>query len=95
MTSPVRKQKANMRILLVQLADIGDLVLTTPALSALREHLPQAHLTLLTSAHSAPILAGTPLVDEIVSFDRSAFNSSLALLNRPICGGCLAWAITI
>lgn len=66
-----------MRILLVQLADIGDLILTTPALHALRHALPDAHLTLLTSAHAARIVE-RGLVDECLTFDRQATNSSLA-----------------
>ena len=40
---------ANERILLVQLADIGDLVLTTPAIAALREARPLARIDLLAS----------------------------------------------
>jgi len=71
-----------MRILLVQLADIGDLVLTTPAIHALREAQPQAHLTLLTTSHSAPIVENTGLVNEIITFDRKQFNSSTAFF-RP------------
>jgi N-acetylglucosaminyldiphosphoundecaprenol N-acetyl-beta-D-mannosaminyltransferase len=70
------------RLLLVQLADIGDLVTTTPALHALREALPDAHLTVLTSAHAAPVIDGTDLVDAVITFDRQKFNSSTALL-RP------------
>ncbi len=66
------------RILLVQFADIGDLILTTPAIAALRAAQPNAHLTLLTSAHSAPILPDD-LVDEVILFDKSAFNGSKAL----------------
>lgn len=66
------------RILLVQLADIGDLILTTPAIAALREAKPDAHLTLLTTTHSAPIVEDTGLVNEIVKFDRAQFNSSKA-----------------
>jgi exopolysaccharide biosynthesis WecB/TagA/CpsF family protein len=66
------------RILLVQLADIGDLILTTPALAALREARPDAHLTLLTSAHAAPILEGTGLVDSVVTLERQQVNSSAA-----------------
>jgi N-acetylglucosaminyldiphosphoundecaprenol N-acetyl-beta-D-mannosaminyltransferase len=67
------------RILLVQLADIGDLITTTPAIAALREAQPQAHLTLLTSTHAAPIIEAG-LVDEIITFDKRRFNSSYALL---------------
>lgn len=66
------------RILLVQLADIGDLVTTTPAIQALREAFPEAHLTLLTTTHSAPILENTGLVNDVITFDRQSFNSSIA-----------------
>lgn len=68
------------RILLVQFADIGDLILTTPAIRALREALPDAHLALLTSSHSAPVIGNMALVDEMITFDRTQFNFSKALL---------------
>ncbi|MEO8610453.1 MAG: WecB/TagA/CpsF family glycosyltransferase [Chloroflexota bacterium] len=66
------------RILVVQLADIGDLIVSTPALSALREAQPDAHITLLTTTHAAPIVEGTNLVNEIITFDKGQFNSSRA-----------------
>jgi N-acetylglucosaminyldiphosphoundecaprenol N-acetyl-beta-D-mannosaminyltransferase len=71
-----------MRILLVQLADIGDLVVTTPALHALREAQSDAHLTLLTTPHSAPVVAGTTLVDEIVTLEQTALDRATAFF-RP------------
>ena len=64
--------------LIVQLADIGDLILSTPALVALREAQPDAHITLLTTTHSAPVITGTNLVNDIITFDRQHFNSSRA-----------------
>lgn len=67
------------RILIVQLADIGDLVLSTPALAALREAHPGAHITVLTSIHAAPVIETTGLVDEIIGFDKKTFNSSTAI----------------
>jgi exopolysaccharide biosynthesis WecB/TagA/CpsF family protein len=66
------------RILLVQLADIGDLILTTPAISALRQALPDAHLALLTSTHAGVVVEGTGLVDEMILFDKAKFNGSRA-----------------
>lgn len=66
------------RILLVQLADIGDLILTTPAISALRESKPDAHLALLTSSHAGVVVEHTGLVDEIICFDKAKFNGSRA-----------------
>jgi N-acetylglucosaminyldiphosphoundecaprenol N-acetyl-beta-D-mannosaminyltransferase len=66
------------RYLIVQLADIGDLIVSTPALAALREAKPDAYIALLTTAHAAPILNGTNLADEIITFDKGQFNSSRA-----------------
>jgi heptosyltransferase-2 len=65
------------RILLVQLADIGDLILTTPAIVALRHAQPDAHLTLLTTTHSVSILE-EGLVDEVLTLDRKKMSGTLA-----------------
>lgn len=67
------------RILIVQLADIGDLILSTPALAALREADPDAHIALLTTAHAAPILPDH-LVDDVIVFDKHTFDHPKALL---------------
>jgi N-acetylglucosaminyldiphosphoundecaprenol N-acetyl-beta-D-mannosaminyltransferase len=69
------------RILVVQLADIGDMVTGTPGLAALREAQPDAHIALLTSTHAARVVDPV-LVDAIIPFDRQQFNSSKAFF-RP------------
>ena len=69
---------AGGRILAVQLADVGDLVLTTPALSALREARPQAKLDLLASAQALPVIPAG-LVDETLPFQRGKLSASRAL----------------
>ncbi len=71
----------SQRFLVVQLADIGDLIVSTPALAALRAAQPEAHITLLTTSHSAPVLNDTQLADEIILFDQR-FNRTLAFF-RP------------
>jgi predicted lipopolysaccharide heptosyltransferase III len=45
-----------VKILLLQLKRIGDLILTTPAIAALRENFPDAHLTLAVSKECAELL---------------------------------------
>ena len=71
---------ASERILCVQLADIGDLILTTPALSALREAHPQAQIDLLAAKRSLPILPDG-LVDSTLPFDRAGVSASRAILS--------------
>lgn len=68
------------RILLVQIADIGDLITITPAVAALRRVHPDVHLTLLAASGAADIIEPS-LVDDIITVDRRSFNSTLALLN--------------
>ena len=69
------------RILLVQLADIGDLVLATPAMRALRDAKPEARIDLLAAAHAAEILPDC-LVDSVIAIDKGEWDASRALL-RP------------
>ena len=45
-----------MKILLIQLRRLGDLILTTPAISALREHLPGAQIALAISRECESLL---------------------------------------
>ena len=45
-----------MKILLIQLRRLGDLILTTPAIAALRQHLPDAQVTLAVSREARPLL---------------------------------------
>ncbi|MYE27938.1 MAG: glycosyltransferase family 9 protein, partial [Chloroflexi bacterium] len=66
---------ASERILLVQLADIGDLVLATPAIAALREARPQAQIELLASEHALPLVPAR-LVDRKIPFNRSGGSAS-------------------
>ena len=51
-----------MRILALQLKRIGDLVLTTPALAALRAAWPEAHIALAVAPGCAALLGAVPSV---------------------------------
>lgn len=73
---------ANERILLVQLADIGDLVLTTPAMAALREANPNSQIHLLASEHALPLVPAG-LVDRLIPFRRGRGSSSRELFSFP------------
>lgn len=69
------------RILVVKLADMGDLLNVTPALQALRAAYPCARIDLLTTPASAALLKGASYISGITAFDKSAFDSLSSLLN--------------
>src|SRR5437660_5701719 len=54
------------RVLVVRLRSIGDAVLTTPSLYALRRFLPQARVDILLEDWVAPVLDGSGLIDRVV-----------------------------
>lgn len=55
-----------MKILLLQLKRIGDLILTTPAITALREKFPEAHLSLVVSPAVAELLPAISGIDKVM-----------------------------
>ncbi len=52
-------------ILVIRRDNIGDLVCTTPLLSALRTHFPEARIEVLANSYNAPVLEGNPDVDHV------------------------------
>ncbi|MFY9610101.1 MAG: glycosyltransferase family 9 protein [Blastocatellia bacterium] len=67
------------RVLLVRLRSIGDTVLMTPCLQALKEWHPGVEIGVVTEALAAPILEDHPLVGDLLVAGQSAA-SRLALL---------------
>jgi ADP-heptose:LPS heptosyltransferase len=66
LTRPPSRPTEFSRILLVRLRLIGDVVLTTPAIKAIRETYPTAQLTYLVEPLAAPIVQRNPHLDEVV-----------------------------
>src|SRR3954470_20856018 len=58
------------KVLVIRLRSIGDTVLTTPSLFALRRFLPRASIHILLEDWVAPLLDGSPLVDQVISIPR-------------------------
>jgi heptosyltransferase-2 len=60
-----------MRMLVVLPNWVGDLVLATPALRALRIHFADVHITGLIKSHLAEVLSGGDWMDELVHWPKS------------------------
>lgn len=58
--------KEARRILAVRLDNLGDVLMTTPAIRALRESVPGRHITLLASASGAAAIPFVPEVDDAI-----------------------------
>jgi ADP-heptose:LPS heptosyltransferase len=56
------------RILVVRRDNIGDLVCTTPLLGALRRRFPDGWIGVLANSYNAPVLAGHPDLDAVVTY---------------------------
>jgi len=70
-------------ILVVKLASMGDLLLSTPALRTLRETYPQARIDLLVTPESAGILKGWQAIDHIIVLDKYLFDYPSQMLLHP------------
>lgn len=70
------------RILVVQLGNgIGDVLNSTPAIRALRERYPAARLDALVTRTGAKVLAGSPHLDRVLTFDKTLFDRVGGLLS--------------
>jgi lipopolysaccharide heptosyltransferase II len=61
--------QASRRLLCVRLDQLGDVVMTSAALRALKESIPQCRLTLLTSPSGAEAARLMPFVDEVLVYE--------------------------
>jgi lipopolysaccharide heptosyltransferase II len=59
-------------VLVVRLRSIGDTVLATPSLYALRRFLPGARIDILLEDWVAPLLDGLELVDQVITIERGS-----------------------
>src|SRR5438552_7173198 len=70
-------------ILVVKLATIGDLLLATPSLNALRETYPRARIDLLVTPASAGLLDDWAVIDHVIVLDKYLFDYPQQLLKNP------------
>jgi len=59
------------KILVIKLRHIGDVLLTTPVFTALKENFKDSFVSVLVNKGTEAVLEKNPFIDEIITFDRS------------------------
>ncbi len=79
------------RILIWKLRALGDVVLATPSLRAIRKRFPAGHVTLIVDRSAYDLIATCPYLDDIMPYDPAGKDSGvrghMALLARLRCRG--------
>lgn len=70
----------NKRIIIVRMDRVGDLILSTPAIKAVRGAYPDSHIALLVRPYTKEAVDGNPYVNEIITYDKS--NGEKGLLGK-------------
>src|SRR5256884_2278239 len=70
------------RVLVVRLRSIGDTVLSTPSLFALKRFLPHASIDILLEDWVAPVLDAFPYVDNVITFQRGSASARARVARR-------------
>ncbi|MBU1706752.1 lipopolysaccharide heptosyltransferase II [bacterium] len=68
---PNSEPQESERILVLRFSSFGDILLTAPALRALRSRFPKARIDFLCSSIYAELAAALPGVDNVLEFDKS------------------------
>lgn len=68
---------AELRILVARPDRIGDVILSTPVIAALRAQYPNAHITFLVRDFVAPLIRGIPEVDAVFIYDPEGRHAGL------------------
>lgn len=83
MSPPVGRATVR-RVLVIQLRQVGDVLLAAPVVAALARAYPEAHLDYMVETYSAPAARGIPGVDGLVELGRKLSPRDLLALRRRL-----------
>ena len=63
------------KILIINPFGIGDVLFTTPLISAIRSHIPSGKIGYLANARTAPVLRANPKIYKVFVYERDEFNA--------------------
>lgn len=65
------------RIMVIILRHVGDTLLAVPALKAIKNHFPEARLSVLVNAGAEEILTGHPAISKVIGYEKPKIMDSL------------------
>jgi heptosyltransferase-2 len=70
------------RILIVRTDRMGDVLLSTPVIKALRMAYPRSYIAMMVGPNARDIVEGNPYLDEVIIFDKDVKHKGIALTIR-------------
>ena len=64
------------RILLIRTDRIGDVVLSTPAIKAVRDSYPDSYIAVMVKPYAKDIVEGNPYLNEVIVYDKDGVHNS-------------------
>jgi lipopolysaccharide heptosyltransferase I len=77
-----RRHPDDERFLVVRLTALGDILHTVPAVAALRAAHPRAKIDWVVERKWAPVIEGSPAIDEVIPFDRRSIWNTVECVER-------------
>ena len=77
-----RRHSDGERFLVVRLTALGDILHTVPAVAALRAAHPKAKIDWVVERKWAPVIEGSPAIDEVIPFDRRSVWNAVECVER-------------
>jgi heptosyltransferase-2 len=70
------KRQDYKRILIVRTDRVGDVLLSTPVIKALRDKYPFAYIAMMVGPYTKDIIEGNPYLDEVIIYDKDILHKS-------------------
>jgi heptosyltransferase-2 len=64
------EEKRKYRVLIIRTDRIGDVLLSTPAIKAVRDSYPNAHIGMMVRPYVEDVVDGNPYLDEVILYDK-------------------------
>jgi len=67
------KKRQNQKLLIIRLSSIGDVILTTPVLAAIKKKYPDASIDFVVMESFKDAISGNPHIDHLILFDKKKY----------------------